>query len=174
MLIVDTHAPHRHADNEYAARRTTCEAAASTLGVPSLRDVVDLSSALGALHDGMVRRRVRHVVTENQRVLDVVKLLRSGVPADIGPLLTASHDSLRDDYQVTVDELDLAVDAALAGGALGARMTGGGFGGCIIALVRVADLDHVADAVSAAFAGNDFAAPAFFVASPSEGVARRL
>jgi galactokinase len=172
MLIVDTHAPHRHADNEYAARRATCEAAASTLGVPSLRDVVDLSSALGALHDGMVRRRVRHVVTENQRVLDTVRLLRSGAPAEIGPLLTASHDSLRDDYEVTVDQLDVAVDAALAGGALGARMTGGGFGGCIIALVRAADLHHVADAVSTAFAGNDLAAPSFLVGMPSVGVKR--
>jgi galactokinase len=172
MLIVDTHAPHRHADNEYAARRATCEAAASTLGIPSLRDVVDLSSALGALHDGMVRRRVRHVVTENQRVLDTVGLLRSGAPAEIGPLLTASHDSLRDDYEVTVPELDLAVDAALAAGALGARMTGGGFGGCIIALVHLTDVDHVANAVSGAFAGNGLAAPSVFVAAPSDGVVK--
>jgi galactokinase len=172
MLIVDTHAPHRHADNEYAARRATCEAAASTLGIPALRDVVDLSSALGALHDDMVRRRVRHVVTENQRVLDTVGLLRSGALAEIGPLLTASHASLRDDYEVTVSELNVAVDAALAAGALGARMTGGGFGGCIIALVRLVDADQVANAVSAAFAANDFSTPSFFLATPSEGVKR--
>jgi galactokinase len=169
MLIVDTHAPHRHTDNEYAARRATCEAAASTLRVPALRDVVDLPSALGALHDDMVRRRVRHVVTENQRVLDTVRLLRSGALADIGPLLTASHLSLRDDYEVTVDELNVAVDAALSAGALGARMTGGGFGGCIIALLRVADADRVTNAVGAAFAAHHFAAPSFFVTTPSEG-----
>jgi galactokinase len=172
MLIVDTHAPHRHADNEYAARRSTCEGAARALGIPSLREVDDLSSALAALPDELMRRRVRHVVTENQRVLDTVRLLRSGTPAEIGPLLTASHASLRDDYEVTVDELNVAVDAALAGGALGARMTGGGFGGCIIALVRSADAAQVANAVSAAFAANDFATPSFFVATPSEGVKR--
>jgi galactokinase len=170
MLIVDTHAPHRHADNEYAARRATCEAAASTLGVPALRDIADLSSALGMLHDDMVRRRVRHVVTENQRVLETVGLLRSGALAEIGPLLTASHASLRDDYEVTVDELNVAVDAALAAGALGARMTGGGFGGCIIALVRGADADRIASAVSAAFAEKRLTAPSVFVATPSDGV----
>jgi galactokinase len=171
MLIVDTHAPHRHSDNDYAARRSTCEAAASALGIPSLRQVDDLPSALAALPDDLMRRRVRHVVTENQRVLATVKLLRSGAAADIGPLLTASHASLRDDYEVTVAELNLAVDAALAAGALGARMTGGGFGGCVIALVSLADADPVAGAVSAAFAAHRFAAPSFFVASPSDGAA---
>jgi len=91
----------------------------------------------------------------------------------IGPLLSASHASLRDDYEVTVAELNVAVDAAFAAGALGARMTGGGFGGCVIALVRLADADPVADAVSGAFAANRFAPPSFFVATPSDGVRRR-
>jgi galactokinase len=172
MLIVDTHAPHRHSDNEYAARRSTCEAAALALGIPSLREVADLPSSLAALPNELMRRRVRHVVTENQRVLATVSLLGSGGAADIGPLLTASHASLRDDYEVTVDELNLAVEAALAAGALGGRMTGGGFGGCIIALVRLGDADSVAREVSAAFAANRFAAPSFFVATPSDGVAR--
>jgi len=172
VLIVDTHAPHRHSDGDYAARRSTCEAAARALGIPSLRDVDDLPSALGALPDDLMRRRVRHVVTENERVLTVVGLLRSGAAAEIGPLLTASHASLRDDYAVTVAELDVAVEAACAAGALGARMTGGGFGGCVIALVRLADADPVAAAVSGAFAANRFAAPSFFVATPSDGVRR--
>lgn len=171
MLIVDTHAPHRHFDGDYAARRSTCEAAAVALGIPSLRDVDELQSALAALPDDLMRRRVRHVVTENERVLATVGLLRSGAAAEIGPLLSASHASLRDDYEVTVAELNVAVDAAVAAGALGARMTGGGFGGCIIALVRLADADPVADAVRAAFAANRFAAPSFFVATPFEGVA---
>jgi galactokinase len=171
MLIVDTNAPHRHSDNEYAARRSTCAAATLALGIPSLREVDDLPSALAALPDDLMRRRVRHVVTENQRVLATVSLLRSGSAADIGPLLTASHASLRDDYEVTVDELNVAVDAALATGALGARMTGGGFGGCIIALVRLGDADAVAREVSAAFAANRFAAPSFFVATASAGAA---
>jgi galactokinase len=176
MLIVDTHAPHRHSDSEYAARRSTCEAAAVALGIPALRDVGDLPSTLAALPDDLMRRRVRHVVTENERVLATVGLLRSGAAAEIGPLLSASHASLRDDYEVTVAELNVAVDAALAAGALGARMTGGGFGGCVIALVSLADADAVADAISAAFAANRFAAPSFFLATPSEGAApgRRL
>jgi galactokinase len=171
MLIVDTRAPHRHSDSDYAARRSTCEAAALALGIPALRDVDDLPSSLAALPDDLMRRRVRHVVTENERVLATVGLLRSGAAADIGPLLSASHASLRDDYEVTVAELNVAVDAALAAGALGARMTGGGFGGCVIALVSLADADTVADAVSAAFAANRFAAPSFFLATPSEGAA---
>ncbi len=172
MLIVDTHAPHRHADNEYAARRSTCEAAARALGIASLREVGDLSSSLAALPDDMMRRRVRHVVTENERVLATVALLRSEKATEIGPLLTVSHASLRDDYEVTVPELDVAVDAALGAGALGARMTGGGFGGCVIALVRVRDTDHIARDVTAAFASGRFAAPSFFVATPSDGVRR--
>jgi galactokinase len=172
MLIVDTHAPHRHADNEYAARRSTCEAAARALGIASLREVCDLPSSLAALPDDAMRRRVRHVVTENERVLATVALLRSEKATEIGPLLTASHASLRDDYEVTVPELDVAVDAALGAGALGARMTGGGFGGCVIALVRLRDTDHVAGAVTAAFAARRFAAPSFFVATPSDGVQR--
>ena len=171
MLIVDTHAPHRHSDSEYAARRSTCEAAALALGIPALRDVDDLPSTLAALPDDLMRRRVRHVVTENERVLTTVGLLRSGAAAEIGPLLSASHASLRDDYEVTVAELNVAVDAALAAGALGARMTGGGFGGCVIALVSLADADPVADAVTAAFAANRYTAPSFFLATPSEGAA---
>ena len=171
VLIVDTHAPHRHSENDYAARRATCEAAAMALGIPSLRDVHDLPATLAALPDDVMRRRVRHVVTENERVLATVDLLQSGAAADIGPLLSASHASLRDDYEVTVAELNVAVDAARAAGALGARMTGGGFGGCIIALVRFADVDAVAEAVRVAFAAKRFAATSCFVATPSEGVA---
>jgi galactokinase len=171
MLIADTHATHRHSDSGYAERRATCEAATLALGIPSLRDVSDLPSALAALPDDLMRRRVRHVVTENQRVLDTLGLLRSGAPAELGPLLSASHASLRNDYEVTVAELDVAADAALAAGALGARMTGGGFGGCVIALVRVADADSVAGAIEAAFTDNRFGTPSFFLAIPSEGVA---
>jgi galactokinase len=171
LLVVDTHASHRHADNDYAARRSTCEAAALALGIPSLRDVDQLPSTLAALPDDLMRRRVRHVVTENQRVLATVRLLRSGAAGQIGPLLSASHASLRDDYEVTVAELDVAVDAALAAGALGARMTGGGFGGCVIALVSRADADPVAAAVRAAFAANRFVVPSCFVVNPSDGVA---
>jgi galactokinase len=171
ILVIDTRAPHRHADGEYAARRQTCEAAAARLGVSLLREVTDLDKALAVLADDEVAvRRVRHVVTEDQRVLDAMALLRAGRPAEIGPLLTASHASLRDDYEVTVPELDVAVDAANAAGALGARMTGGGFGGCVIALVRADEAAAVEAAVAHAFVEHGFHTPTAFVATPSQGV----
>jgi galactokinase len=172
MLIIDTNAPHRHAGGEYAARRATCEAAARTLGVPALRDVTDPTAALAALPDELSRRRTRHVLTENERVHAAVALLDEGRPDRIGPLLTASHASLRDDYEVTVPELDVAVEAALASGALGARMTGGGFGGCVIALVRADEVEAVERAVAKMFAELGFTAPAAFVATPHSGVVR--
>jgi galactokinase len=174
MLVVDTRAPHRHVDGEYAARRATCEAAATTLGVGLLREIEldGLADALAALPDEVSRKRVRHVVTEDQRVLDTMALLRDGRPAEIGPLLTASHASMRDDYEITVPEVDVAVEAAMAAGALGARMTGGGFGGCIIALVHASDADRVSDAVAKAFATHGFNPPAPFVAIPGPGAHR--
>ncbi len=172
MLVIDTRAPHRHADGEYAVRRRTCEEAARRLGVPALRDVTDLDAALAALPDEVGRRRVRHVVTENQRVLDTVALLRTGRIAGTGPLLTASHASMRDDYEITVPEVDTAVDAALDAGAYGARMTGGGFGGCVLALIDAPSADAVTDAVTKAFADAGFIAPVTFPAVPSAGATR--
>jgi galactokinase len=171
VLLVDTRAPHRLVSGEYAARRATCEAAASTLGVPALRDITptDLDAALRRLNSAQVRRRVRHVVTENQRVLDTVALLDAGRVAEIGPLLTASHASLRDDFEVTVPQLDTAVTAALTAGAYGARMTGGGFGGCVLALVDAAAGGPVARGVRDAFHRERFAPPAVFTVAPSGG-----
>jgi galactokinase len=117
----------------------------------------------------VTRRRVRHVVTENQRVRDVVARLRAGDVDGIGPLLTASHESMRDDYEITVPEVDLAVSTALEAGALGARMTGGGFGGCVLALVAADTTEEVAAAVRRAFAAHRFTAPDTFIAEPSPG-----
>jgi galactokinase len=172
MLVIDTRAPHRHTDGEYAARRATCEAAAKRLGLAALRDVSDLSAALAALPDDVMRRRVRHVVTENARVLRTVDLLRDGRRTEIGPLLTESHESMRDDYEITVPEVDVAVATALDAGAYGARMTGGGFGGCVLALVDAPAADAVVEAVGKAFAGRGFNAPSSFLAAPSAGAAR--
>lgn len=169
LVVVDTRSRHRHADGEYGARRTTCQEAAEALGIKELRDVVDLDDALARLTDPVAVRRVRHVVRENARVLDAVALLREGRVREIGPLLTASHASLRDDYEVTVAELDVAVEAALGADALGARMIGGGFGGSVIALVEKADRRSVEVAVEGAFRQRGFAKPAFHVGRPSRG-----
>jgi galactokinase len=169
VLVVNTNAPHRHVDGEYADRRAVCEEAARSLGVRALRDasLSDLSRL-----DGVMRRRVRHIITENQRVLDTVHLLRSGDIRDIGPLMSASHESMRDDFEITVPEVDTAVSAALDAGAYGARMTGGGFGGCVLALVDAGRTDEVAKSVADAFAAAGFTAPDSFVATPGQGAHR--
>ncbi|MDN5687428.1 MAG: galactokinase [Brachybacterium sp.] len=175
LLITDTRAEHSHVDGEYTARRADSERAAELLGVPTLRDadVEHLQDLLGGIDDELVRRRARHVLTEIQRVRDVDALLASGTVrahvAELGALLNASHDSLRDDYEVTVPALDVAVDAARRAGAHGARMTGGGFGGSTIALVEAEQAESVAAEIAAAFAAHGLTAPEFFLALPSEG-----
>nr|WP_203900089.1 galactokinase [Virgisporangium aliadipatigenens] len=173
VLVIDTKAPHRHVSNEYAARRRSCEEAARVLGLPSLRDLsgADLPAALDKL-DGTTGRRVRHVVTENERVLNTVAMLQAGRIAGIGPLMTASHASMRDDYEITVPEVDTAVEAALAAGAHGARMTGGGFGGCVLALVDADAVDSTTAAVAKAYAEAGFTPPEAFTATPSAGARR--
>jgi galactokinase len=170
LLVLDTRVQHQLSDGAYADRRATCEAAARTLGVRALRDVDpdQLAAALRRL-DAKTGRRVRHVVTENARVVDVVAALSAGRTAAIGPLLTASHVSLRDDYEVSCPELDVAVDAALAAGALGARMTGGGFGGCAVALVPADRQEAVAAAVAEAFGKAGFGEPDVFPAAAVGG-----
>jgi galactokinase len=173
VLVVDTRASHSHVDGGYGARRAGCERAAEILGVPALRDVdVDeLDDTLVRLPEKL-RPLVRHVVTENDRVLRTVELLRAGKLADIGPLVSASHASLRDDYRVSCLELDVAVDAAMAAGALGARMIGGGFGGSAIALVPVERHDEVERSVLAGFASRSLTRPRLFTAVPSAGAGR--
>ena len=174
VLVIDSNAPHQHVDGEYGARRRSCEEAARILGVPALRDVSadELDDALGRLTDEVMRRRVRHVVTENQRVLDTVALLRSGRLREIGPLMTASHASMRDDFEITVEQVDVAVEAALTAGAYGARMTGGGFGGCVLALIDADRADPVIAAVTGAYDRHGFKPPTPFVAVPSQGATR--
>lgn len=173
ILVIDTRAKHSHSESGYGDRRRGTTRAAELLGVSSLReiDAAGLPEALAAL-PGDLRPLVRHVVTENQRVLDVVELLRAGRVRDIGPSLDASHASLRDDYRVSAVELDVAVEAARGAGALGARMTGGGFGGSAIALVRTGDRESVEAAVAKSFEREGLTAPRFFVAVPSAGAGR--
>lgn len=170
LLVLDTGVTHAHSTGGYRERRASCERGAEIMGVPALRDlsVADLAVAEQKLDD-VTFRRVRHIVTENQRVLDTVRTLRESGPRAIGDLLTASHASMRDDFEISVPELDTAVDAALQAGAIGARMTGGGFGGAAIALVDRARRDPVAASVEAAFADAGFAAPHVFTVTPSAG-----
>ncbi|TFV64415.1 UNVERIFIED_ORG: galactokinase [Bacillus sp. AZ43] len=173
LLVVDTGTAHTHADGGYGDRRRECEAAAAALGVPALRDVPDVA-ALAALDDDVLLRRARHIVTENARVLEVLGIVRGGGDArDVGPVLTAGHESLRDDFQISTDLLDAVVESALAAGAHGARMVGGGFGGSAIALVDTDRVDAVAAAVTERFGREGAAPPRTFVAVPSAG-ARRL
>jgi galactokinase len=173
VLVIDTRAKHSHAEGGYGERRRGTEHAAELLDVKALRDVelADLPSVLKTLPDEL-GPLVRHVVTENQRVLDTVELLHADRLAEIGPLLDASHESLRDDYRVSSVELDLAVDAAREAGALGARMTGGGFGGSAIALVRAGDAARVEESVSLAFERGGLRRPRVFSAVPSRGAGR--
>lgn len=173
ILVVDTKVTHAHATGGYAARHASCELGAHVLGVAALRDITatDLPEAAGLL-DEETFHRVRHIVTENQRVLDTVAVLDDAGPGAIGALLTASHASMRDDFEISCPELDLAVDTALAHGALGARMTGGGFGGSAIALIAAADEAAVRAAVVHAFAAGGYTAPDIFAVSPAPGAHR--
>ncbi|WP_409485055.1 galactokinase [Arsenicicoccus dermatophilus] len=174
LLVVDTRAAHALTDGQYAERRSACERAAAALGVTALRDVApaDLDAALARLDEDVLRRRVRHVVTEIERVRYCVSALAAGDLARVGQVFDASHESLRHDYEVTGRELDLVVDTARAHGALGARMTGGGFGGSAIALVPAGRGEAVAAAVHDAFAAAGLRDPQHFVAVAAGGAER--
>lgn len=170
LLVIDTHAEHSNVGGAYADRRSDCEAAAAALGLSTLREAA--SADLHRITDARHRRRAQHVVSEIARVQEVADILDAGRPADIGAQLSASHQSLREDFEVSCDELDEAVDAALAGGALGARMTGGGFGGCAIALVRKDDVSAVEQRVQSAYDRRGWRPADIFVATPSRGAHR--
>jgi galactokinase len=174
LLIMDTRAEHALVDGQYAQRRDSCEEAARLLGLSSLREVAfdDLDKALDRLSDTTTRARAKHIVTEIERVRQTVALLRSGRLPDVGPLFDASHASMRDDFAISCPELDLAVEVARAHGALGARMTGGGFGGSAIALVPAGLGAEVTSAVMHAFANKGYGAPDCFEVDAG-GPARR-
>ncbi len=174
LLVVDSRVKHALGDGAYAERREGCEEGARRLGVSHLRDVAyeDLQSALARLSDERVRRYVRHVVSDDHRVDQVVALLDAGDVRAIGPILTEGHVSLRDDLRISCPELDLVVDTANASGALGARMTGGGFGGSAIVLAEASDADTITKAIEEAFASGGFTAPRVFPAVPSAGARR--
>lgn len=170
LLIVDTRAHHALVDGGYAQRRAQCESVASLLGVKALRDLSlsELEVAREKLPE-INFKRARHVITEISRVNEAVQALEVDDFEKFGSLMTKSHISLRDDYNVSCSELDIAVDTALNEGALGARMVGGGFGGSAIALIRESDAGRVAAAIERNFKDNGFVAPRFFDSLPSEG-----
>ncbi|MFN8196627.1 MAG: galactokinase [Nocardioidaceae bacterium] len=168
FLVVDTRVSHALVDGGYAARRADCERAAGLLGIPTLRQA--RLEDVDRLDEERVRRRVRHVVTEIARVEEVVAAAAEHDWARVGRVFVESHASMRDDYEISCAELDLAVETALSAGALGARMTGGGFGGSAIALVPQDWVEAVGDAIAAAFAGAGFTEPGFLVPQASAGV----
>ncbi len=165
LIVVDTRVSHAHTEGGYGSRRAECEAAARRLGVPSLRHTT--AEAVAALDDELLRRRARHIVTENARVAEAVAAIGERDWTRLGELFDASHRSMRDDFEISCPELDLVVGTAREAGALGARMTGGGFGGSAIALVPVARADACRRAVDAAFAAAGHAAPAHLDGTPS-------
>ncbi|SDP31595.1 galactokinase [Pedococcus dokdonensis] len=174
LLVMDTRAEHALVDGQYAERRESCEQAARELGVTSLREVAvdDLDGQLAALSTDLLRHRARHIVTEIERVRQTVQALRHNDFRTVGDLFVESHASMRDDFEISVAELDTAVEAALAAGALGARMTGGGFGGSAIALVPANRTEAATEAVEAAFAARGFSAPDCFVVTASASAHR--
>lgn len=170
LLIIDTQAHHALTDGGYAERRASCESVAVKLGVKSMRELTlnQLESGREQLTDTEYIRS-RHAVSEMTRVLDCVEALALGDFARVGQLLNQSHASLRDDYTVSCPELNTAVDASIAAGALGSRMVGGGFGGSAIALIEVSKTAQTIHAIEKAFAENEFKAPRFFTSLPSQG-----
>ena len=170
LLLIDTGARHTLVSSGYGDRRGECEQAAESLGVAALRDATFDQAA--SLADPLLARRARHVVSEIARVEEVVRLLDAGRLRDIGGALTASHISLRDDFEVSCPELDTAVDAALGASALGARMTGGGFGGCVVALCGRAEADQLEAAVDAAYRERGWTTPTTWSVVASAGARR--
>ena len=173
LLLIDTGARHALTDGRYAARRRSCEAAAGALSVASLRELTDDPAAVSRLADLELRPLARHVVTENRRVLAAAALLRRGLLAAVGPLLVQSHASLRDDFEVSWPQADVAVEAVMTAGGAGARMMGGGFGGSVIALVPVGREADVTAAVAAAFIRHAWQPAVISAAVPSDA-ARRI
>ena len=170
LLIIDTQAHHALTDGGYAERRASCESVVAKLGITSLRELSmeQLENSRGLLTETEFVR-ARHAVTEMKRVLECVEALSNSDFAKVGQLINQSHASLRDDYTVSCPELDTAVEAALAAGALGSRMVGGGFGGSAIALIQASKTTETIKAVEKAFASKGFKAPRFFTSLPSQG-----
>jgi galactokinase len=173
LLVIDTRVRHALGDGQYGDRRRACEQAAAQLGVRSLRDVVDDPGAPARLADQALRTVCEHVIAENGRVLRAAELLRAGDLTAVGDLLTASHRSLSYRFGMSWPQADAAVQAAIDAGATGARMTGGGFGGSVVALLPADRDGAVRAAVNRRFAQHGWPVPRYLPAVPSDG-GRRL
>lgn len=171
LVVIDTMTRHDLSDGSYAERRDECQRAADVLGLAHLAEAGP--DAVLKLEDETLKARTRHVITETARVRGAVRALRARNWTQFGSMLSASHASLKEDFAVSRMELDIAQESAVAAGALGARMTGAGFGGSVIALVDASLRGPLAEAVTARFAFHQFAAPAFFAVEPAAG-AREL
>jgi galactokinase len=179
VLVCDTKVKHELSSSEYNVRRAECERGVAILSqsLPNLRSLRDVSLSDFTTHAGMlpdvVRRRCLHVVTENARTLAAAEALGEGDLPRVGQLMRESHISLRDDYQVSCAELDVAADvAADEPGVYGARMTGGGFGGCTVTLVEESAVPRVEAAIKAAFRSRGFREPELFATTACEGARR--
>jgi galactokinase len=173
VVVLDTGTRRGLVDSAYNERRSQCEAAARFFHVPALRDVtVELFQQQAAGLDPITRRRARHVITEDERTLLAVEMMRQGDVAALGQLMNQSHASLRDDYEVSSDALDAMVDYAQRHAAChGARMTGAGFGGCAVALVRAGEVGEFVGATGAAYRVKTGHAPAVYVCQATDGAA---
>lgn len=170
VAVIDTQVSHRHSDGGYRSRREACERGAALMEVESLREleIAEIPKAQ-ELMDDVTFRRVRHIVTENQRVLQAVSALKDSRMDELGELLLASHASMRDDFEISIPELDLAVETAMRVGAIGSRMTGGGFGGAAIAIIHKAKLEELEKRVTKAFEEAGYGEPRVFSVIPSQG-----
>ncbi len=175
LLIIDTQAHHALVDGGYAERRASCEAVAAKFSIPSMRNLtMEVLDSRRSEITEVEYIRARHAVTEIARVKDAVAALKASDFTTLGRLINESHISLRDDYTVSCPELDAAVDASLATGALGSRMVGGGFGGSAIALIKADQIDAVKEAIKKSYSEKGFKAPRFFTSLPSAGASARL
>ncbi len=174
LILIDTNDRHRLSESGYALRRQQCKLACEQLGVKSLREITfdDLDSTLSKLDDPLLRKRVAHVVTENQRVISALDAVRSNNYLTLGSILTQGHMSLKNYYEVSTQRLDLAVDTAIASGALGARMTGGGFGGSVLALAPKSATSTISNSIEQSFSAQGFAAPTIYFPTPCQGAFR--
>ena len=175
IAVIDTRVSHRHSDGGYRSRREACEKGAALMQVESLRELgIDDLAQAEKIMDELTFRRCRHVITENERVLAAVAALKEKDMVRVGDLLLQSHASMRDDFEISIPELDLAVETAMSIGAVGSRMTGGGFGGAAIAVIQESELDELRAACEKAFAIAGFEKPTVFSVKPSAGAARNL